>query len=75
MPEIPDLDVVKDFLNERIAGKTIDRAEGLRIEYLHEHPGCAWQRFSAMERGADGWRRLPPPHDGIPLTFSLRAAK
>lgn len=27
MPEIPDLEVIKDFLNDRIAGKTIARVE------------------------------------------------
>jgi formamidopyrimidine-DNA glycosylase len=30
MPEIPDLEVVKDFLNERIAGREIVRAEARR---------------------------------------------
>ncbi len=30
MPEIPDLEVVKDFLNERIAGRKIVRAEAPR---------------------------------------------
>lgn len=30
MPEIPDLEVVKDFLNERIAGREIVRAEAPR---------------------------------------------
>ena len=30
MPEIPDLEVIKDFLNERIAGKNVVRAEAPR---------------------------------------------
>jgi formamidopyrimidine-DNA glycosylase len=30
MPEIPDLEVIKDFLNERITGKTIARVEAPR---------------------------------------------
>ena len=30
MPEIPDLEVIKDFLNERIAGKNIARVEAPR---------------------------------------------
>jgi formamidopyrimidine-DNA glycosylase len=30
MPEIPDLEVIKDFLNERIAGKAITRVEAPR---------------------------------------------
>ena len=46
---------------------------GLRIEFLHEFPVCAWQRFPFMKQDKDGWWRLKD--DNIPLTFSLRATK
>jgi SAM-dependent methyltransferase len=46
---------------------------GLRIEFVHEFPVCAWQRFPAMEQDKDGWWRLKG--DNIPFTFSLRATK
>jgi len=46
---------------------------GLRIEFVHEFPVCAWQRFSAMEQDEDGWWRLKG--DNIPFTLSLRATK
>lgn len=37
MPEIPDLEVVKDFLNQPIAGRTIDRAEVLRPSIVRSY--------------------------------------
>ena len=37
MPEIPDLDVIKDFLNERIAGKRVDSAEVLRPSIVRSY--------------------------------------
>ena len=37
MPEIPDLEVIKDFLNEHVAGKTIDRAEVLRPSIVRSY--------------------------------------
>ena len=46
---------------------------GLRIEFLHEFPVCAWQRFPSMKQDKDGWWRVKD--DNIPLTFSLRATK
>ena len=50
-------------------------AAGLQIEFLHEHPFCAWNYFPFMERGADRWWRLPAEYPAIPLSFSLRAQK
>jgi SAM-dependent methyltransferase len=48
---------------------------GLRIDFLHEFPFCAWQ-VSFLQPVADGTHRLPPEHDGqLPLFFSLRASK
>jgi formamidopyrimidine-DNA glycosylase len=35
MPELPDLEVVKDFLNERIAGREVVRAEAFRPWIVH----------------------------------------
>ena len=48
---------------------------GLAMRWLHEYPLCAWQRVPSMERGADGWWRLPPPNDRLPLSFSIMAAR
>lgn len=48
---------------------------GLRIEFLHEHPFCAWARLPSMTRGADGYYRLPGDDSRFPLMFSLRATK
>ena len=45
------------------------------VRWLHEHPQCAWQRLPSMERGDDGWWRLPPPNDRLPLAFSILAAR
>lgn len=46
---------------------------GLRIEFLHERPWAAYQRFQGMTRREDGRWHLP--HDRLPLNFSLRATK
>lgn len=49
---------------------------GLRIEFLHEFPFAARAKFPFMERGQDGWWRLPPhQHGTIPFLFSLMARK
>ncbi len=48
---------------------------GLRIEYLHEFPTVAWQMFPFMTDDGDDMWILPPEHEGIPLSFSLRAIK
>ena len=48
---------------------------GLTLNWLHEHPVCAWQRYPSMTQGPDGWWRLPPPYDVLPLTFSLMATR
>ena len=47
---------------------------GLRIEYLHEFPFCVYKMLPFMEKGKDGWWRLPEQQDSIPLTFSLKAS-
>lgn len=46
---------------------------GLRIEFVHEFPYCAWRMFPFMKRGRDGWFRLPPRMPAVPLMFSVRA--
>ncbi len=51
-------------------------AAGLRLEYLHEFPYSDFPSLPAMERGADGWWRLPRKNrDMIPLLFSLKATR
>jgi 2-polyprenyl-3-methyl-5-hydroxy-6-metoxy-1,4-benzoquinol methylase len=49
-------------------------AAGLRIEFLHEYDFTD-APFPGLERGADGLWRIPAGRFGIPLMFSLRAAK
>jgi len=46
---------------------------GLKLEFLHEFPVCAWRRFPFMEQDGTGWWRLKD--DKIPLTFSLKATR
>jgi len=48
---------------------------GLVIEYLHEFPYAARAKFPFMEKGSDGWWRLPAQHGMIPFLFSLQARK
>lgn len=48
---------------------------GLRIEYLKEYPYTCEPSLPFMERGEDGYWRLPGGEDMIPLTFALRAVK
>ena len=47
---------------------------GLRIEFLHEFPYCVYKMLPFMEKGKDGWWRLPDQQDSIPLMFSLKAS-
>jgi SAM-dependent methyltransferase len=48
---------------------------GLQIESLHEFSYLGWQMFPFMEKGDDGYWRLPSRIAEIPLMFSLRARK
>ena len=49
---------------------------GLEIAYIHEFPYAARAKFSFMEKGEDGWWRLPGRlHGTIPFLFSLLATK
>ena len=48
---------------------------GLTIEFLHEFPFAARAKFPFMEKGADGWWRLPDGYVQIPFLFSLQARK
>jgi SAM-dependent methyltransferase len=50
---------------------------GLRIEFLHEFPFCAWENFPEMERSDDRFHRMSDPNKDnlIPMTFSLKATK
>jgi SAM-dependent methyltransferase len=47
---------------------------GLQIEFLHEFPFCAWQRFPDMTKGGDGYYHLPD-EGALPLLFSVKASK
>ncbi len=49
---------------------------GMRIDFLHEHTFCAWQALALMEKGEDGWWRLPAgKRELTPLMFSVKATK
>jgi hypothetical protein len=48
---------------------------GLTIEFLHEFPYAARAKFPFMEKGEDGWWRLPEEYVQIPFLFSLQARK
>jgi SAM-dependent methyltransferase len=48
---------------------------GLKLEFLHEFPFCAWQMFPFMDKGEDGYYRLRGDANRIPLMFSIRARK
>ncbi|TSB32580.1 class I SAM-dependent methyltransferase [Streptomyces benahoarensis] len=50
-------------------------ATGLRIEFLHEHDMTMFQRFGALQRGDDGFYRLPADRPRIPLMYSLKATR
>ncbi|PSK89669.1 methyltransferase family protein [Murinocardiopsis flavida] len=47
-------------------------AEGLRLEFLHEHPTTLFQRFDALERHGDRFH-YPTGVPRAPLMYSLRA--
>ena len=48
---------------------------GLRIEFLHEFPVCAWQAFPFLEQGEDGWWRVKDGMIPIPMTLTIKATK
>ena len=48
---------------------------GLRIEFLHEFPFTCYQTHPVMERGDEGWWRLPKDNESFPQMFSIRARK
>jgi len=50
-------------------------AAGLRVDFLHEFPYCAWKVVAFMERRADDYFGLPAQFPQLPLMFSLKATK
>ena len=59
---------VGDILNALISA-------GLTIEFFHEFHFSAYQSLPMMERGDDGWWRLPEGGESVPFLFSLKATK
>ena len=59
---------IGDILNSLISA-------GLRIGFLHEFHFSGYQHHPLMERGEDGWWRLPQGQDSVPFLFSLKATK
>ncbi len=50
-------------------------SNGLTIKFLHEFPFSGYQSFPFLEKGDDGWWRLPNSRKDIPFLFSLMAKK
>ena len=50
-------------------------AAGLRIEHVGEYPMLAWQMLPFMEKGDDGWWRIPDEFPQPPLMLSITAGK
>ncbi len=48
-------------------------AEGLRVEFLHEHDFTLFPRFPVLER--DRGFRFPAGQPRVPLMYSIRAGK
>ena len=59
---------VGDILNSLITA-------GLTIEFFHEFHFAGWHALPMMEKGEDGWWRLPEGQDTVPMLFSLKATK
>jgi len=50
-------------------------AAGLHIEFLHEFPMTGYRHLPFMQKGKDGWYRLPPGLPEIPFLFSIKGVK
>lgn len=50
-------------------------AEGLRLEFLHEHDVSLFPRFGSFQRDDRGYHRFPEGSPRIPLMYSLCANK
>jgi len=48
---------------------------GLTIAYIHEFDFIHWKALESMEKGEDGFWRLPEHLNKIPVLFSLKASK
>ena len=48
---------------------------GLRIDFLHEFPFCAWEAFAGMVLREDGYFHLPIGDGPVPFLFSVKATK
>lgn len=48
---------------------------GLTLEHFDEHAVLAWPFFPWMEKGEDGFWRLPEGSASIPLSYSLRVRR
>ena len=48
---------------------------GLVVEFVHEFDYAGFGMFPFMERGDDGYWRLPEHAESVPLMFSIRARR
>lgn len=50
-------------------------SQGLRLEFLHEHPFTLFERWPGLERHDDGTYHLPEGRPNLPLIYSLKAVE
>lgn len=50
-------------------------SEGLDVESIGEYPMLAWQMLPFMEKGDDGWWRVPDEFPQFPLMLSVTATR
>jgi SAM-dependent methyltransferase len=74
-PEAPVRSISFEWMHSfsEIIGSLLEA--GLSLESLAEHRLLAWPFFAWMERGEDGFWRLPEGNPDIPLSYSLRARR
>lgn len=48
---------------------------GLAVEQLSEYPQIAWRMLPFLEKGDDGWWRIPAGYQQVPLMLSIVAGR
>jgi SAM-dependent methyltransferase len=48
---------------------------GLRLEYIHEFPFCAYQMLPFMKKGGDRYWYAKDKHVNVPFSYSIKARK
>ena len=47
----------------------------IELQTVREYPFCYWECVPSMEKGDDGWYRLPKDWPAVPLMFTIRGTK